>query len=246
MIQIESHIPLKQACLVACGVVTGWGSATYAAQVEPGDTVVVVGVGGVGVNAVQGTAMSGARYVVAVDPVQFRSDQAKSFGATHSVSDLHEAAALVDDLTYGRLADRAIVTMGVFEPQMLEDVFAFVRKAGRVVLTSVTPAHRNDVNLNLLSLTMNRKELVGCILGNANPRYDVPRLLGLYESGKLKLDELITRTYRLDEEIDQGVYSGSAGRSKHAGCHHFLIGSLEASCRICGAPMCVLVGPVRG
>jgi NDMA-dependent alcohol dehydrogenase len=203
LIKIESHIPLPQASLVACGVVTGWGSATYAAQVQSGDTVVIVGVGGVGINAVQGASMSGARYVVAVDPVAFKREQATIFGATHVASDLTEANHVVSDLTYGRLADRAIITVGLHDPQMMEAVFALVRKAGRVVLTSVTPAARNDVNLNLLSFAMNRKELIGCLFGNANPRYDVPRLLGLYESGKLKLDELVTRTYGLDE-INEG------------------------------------------
>ena len=212
LIKIESHIPLKQACLVACGVVTGWGSATYAAQVQAGDTVVVVGVGGVGINAVQGASMSGARFVVAIDPVAFKREQALLFGATHTVEDLAEARQLVDDLTYGRLADRAIITVGLNDPQMMESVFALVRKAGRVVITSVTPATRHDVNLNLLSLTMNRKELVGCLFGNANPRYDVPRLLGLYETGKLKLDELITQTYDLSD-INRGYQDMRDGKN---------------------------------
>jgi len=199
LIGIEPHIPLPQAALVSCGVVTGWGSAVYAADVRPGEVVVVVGAGGVGMNAVQGAALAGAKYVVVVDPVAFKREQAPVFGATHVAATLEEAAATVGDLTRGRWADKAIVTVGEGDPSALAAIMSLVRKAGRVVMTSVTAPAKSTVELSLFELAMFRKELVGCLFGNGNPRYDVPRLLGLYERGSLKLDELITRTYGLDE-----------------------------------------------
>ena len=102
-VKIDDWIPLDRAALVGCGVTTGWGSAVYAARVEAGDTVVVVGVGGVGMNAVQGAAMAGARHVVAVDPIGWKTELAVStFGATHAAASLPEAQALVGDLTWER------------------------------------------------------------------------------------------------------------------------------------------------
>ena len=112
-IKIEDDIPLDKAALVGCGVTTGWGSAVYAAEVQPGESVVVIGCGGVGMNAVQGAAMAGARHVVAVDPVEFKREQAQVFGATHSAPSIEEAAALVSDLTWGAMANKVIVTVGV-------------------------------------------------------------------------------------------------------------------------------------
>ena len=199
LIKVPSHLPLAQAALVSCGVVTGWGSAVYAADVVPGEVVVVVGAGGVGMNAVQGAHLAGAKYVIAVDPVEFKREQAPIFGATHTAASVAEAAALVGELTWGRMADKAIVTMGEGDPALMGAILGLVRKAGRVVMTSVTAMAKSEVSLSLFELAMFRKELVGCLFGNGNPRYDVPRLLGLYETGQLKLDELITRTYQLDE-----------------------------------------------
>ena len=97
---------------MGCGVTTGWGSATYAADVAPGETVVVIGTGGVGMNAVQGAHLAGARYVVAIDPVEFKREQAQQFGATHAVATVEEAQALLGELTWGRNAEKVIVTVG--------------------------------------------------------------------------------------------------------------------------------------
>ena len=101
-IKIEDDIPLDKAALVGCGVTTGWGSATYAADVQPGETVVIVGFGGVGINAVQGAAMAGARHVIVVDPVAFKREQAELFGATHTAANLEEATLLVMRADLGR------------------------------------------------------------------------------------------------------------------------------------------------
>lgn len=211
-IKIEPDIPLDKASLVGCGVTTGWGSATYAADVQPGETVVVVGAGGVGMNAVQGAAMAGARHVVAVDPVEFKREQAQLFGATHTASSLEEATEQVGVLTWGRLADKAIITVGEGNGEMIEGVMGLISKGGRTVMTSVSPMEMTDVKLNLFDLTLQQKQLVGSIFGSANPRYDIPRLLRLYQEGQLKLDELVTQTYPL-EDINQGYQDMRDGKN---------------------------------
>jgi len=202
-VKIDADIPLDKAALVGCGVTTGWGSATYAAGVRAGETVVVVGLGGIGVNAVQGAALAGAEHVIGVDPVEFKRQQAHTFGATHTVASMEEAAGLLAQLTFGRNADKAILTASVAEGHLIAPLMGLVKKAGRAVVTAVAPILQEDVKLNLFDLAMQRKELVGTIFGNANPRRDIPHLLHLYQAGKLKLDEIVTRTYDL-EDINQG------------------------------------------
>jgi NDMA-dependent alcohol dehydrogenase len=212
LVKIPEDIPLDKAALVACGVTTGWGTATYAADVQPGETVVVVGIGGVGMNAVQGAAMAGARYVIAVDPVEFKREQSQIFGATHSAASVEEAAALLGELTWGRNAEKVIVTTGEGKGEELGAIMGLVGKGGRCAYTSVANMNANDVQLNLFDLAMQQKQLVGSIFGTANPRYDIPRLLGLYQSGQLKLDELITNTYSLDQ-INEGYQDMRDGKN---------------------------------
>jgi NDMA-dependent alcohol dehydrogenase len=202
-VKIDPDIPLDKAALVGCGVTTGWGSATYAADVRPGETVVVVGCGGIGINAIQGAVLAGAENVVAVDPVEFKRQQALVFGATHTAASMEEAAGLVSQLTWGANADKAILTTSVAEGHLVAPLLGLVKKSGRAVVTAVAPITQEDVKLNLFDLAMMRKELVGTIFGNSNPRRDIPHLLHLYQAGKLKLDELVTRTYDL-EDINQG------------------------------------------
>ncbi|HET6950814.1 MAG TPA: NDMA-dependent alcohol dehydrogenase [Acidimicrobiales bacterium] len=211
-IKIENDIPLDRAALVGCGVTTGWGAATNAAAVRPGETVVVIGLGGVGMNAVQGASMAGARHVVGVDPVAWKREQAPIFGATHTAASIEEATALVADITWGANADKAILTTGVAEGSLIAPMLGLVAKGGRAVVTAVAPINQGTVELNLFELTLQRKELVGCIFGNANPRRDIPRLLRLYQEGLLKLDELVTNTYTLDE-VNQGYQAMRDGKN---------------------------------
>jgi S-(hydroxymethyl)glutathione dehydrogenase/alcohol dehydrogenase len=188
---------------VGCGVTTGWGSAVYAAEVQPGESVVVIGCGGVGMNAVQGAALAGARHVVAVDPLEFKREQAQIFGATHSAPSIEEANALVSDLTWGAMANKVIITVGVGAGELIQPALGLAGKGGRVVHTSIAPFAVDSVSMNLFELSMWEKQLVGTIFGSANPRRDIPRLLRLYQEGKLKLDELVTRTYPLTD-INEG------------------------------------------
>ena len=202
-VKIEPHIPLDRAALVGCGVTTGWGTAVNAADVRSGETVVVVGLGGIGMNAIQGARLAGADKIVAVDPLESKRERAGIFGATHTASSIEEATALVGELTRGAMADKAMLTVGVAYGDLIAPLMNLVRKAGRAVVTAVAPVAQTDVKLDLFMMAMMRKELVGCIFGNANPRRDIPRILDFYAQGKLKLDELVTNTYPL-EDINQG------------------------------------------
>jgi NDMA-dependent alcohol dehydrogenase len=211
-VKIEKHIPLDKAALVGCGVTTGWGSAVYAADVQAGETVAVIGIGGIGMSAVQGAAMAGARHVVAIDPVDWKREKALTLGATHTAASVVDAQALISEITYGAMADKAILAVGLATGDQIAPMMSLIKKAGRGVVTAVSNMMADDVKLNLFEMSMMRKELVGCIFGNANPRYDIPRLLNLYMEGKLKLDEMVTTEYTLDE-INQGYQDMRDGKN---------------------------------
>jgi NDMA-dependent alcohol dehydrogenase len=211
-IKIEEDIPLDRACLVGCGVTTGWGSAVYAAGVRPGDNVAVVGVGGIGINAIQGAKHAGAELIFAVDPVEFKREQAKKFGATHTAASIEEATALIAAETWGRLCNKVIVTMGVGRGDLLAPILGMTSKLGRVVITNITPWTETQVSMSMLDLTLMEKTVVGSLFGSANPRFDVPRLLELYKAGHLDLDGLVTRTYKL-EEVNQGYADMRDGKN---------------------------------
>jgi S-(hydroxymethyl)glutathione dehydrogenase/alcohol dehydrogenase len=211
-IKVDPSVPLDKACLLGCGVVTGWGSAVYAAEVKPGDDVAVVGIGGIGINAVQGAKMAGARQIFAVDPVQFKRDKALEFGATHTAASLEEAAEIIGEATHGRMATKVILTIGLGQGAMIGAALAVTSKRGRVVVTNVHPAAETQVSMSALDLTLMEKQVVGSLFGSANPRFDIPRLLDLYGRGELKLDELVTRTYDL-AEVNQGYDDMRNGRN---------------------------------
>jgi NDMA-dependent alcohol dehydrogenase len=202
-VKIESHIPLDKAALVGCGVTTGWGSAVNAADVRAGETVVVVGLGGIGMNAVQGARLAGADKIVAVDPLGNKRSAAAIFGATHTAASMEDALFLVAEITKGAMADKSILTVSVAHGDLIAPLLNLTKKAGRAVVTAVAPIAQTDVKLDLFMFAMMRKELVGCIFGNANPRRDIPRILDLYMNGRVLLDELVTNTYAL-EDINQG------------------------------------------
>jgi S-(hydroxymethyl)glutathione dehydrogenase/alcohol dehydrogenase len=211
-VKIDHDIPLEKAALVGCGVTTGWGSSVYAADVQPGETVVVYGVGGIGTAAVQGAVLAGAERVVVVEPVEWKREKILEFGATHTAASQEEAFFLVQQLTNGAMADKAILCVGTAGGEHVAQMMQIIKKCGRAVVTSVAPMLGEDVKLNLFEFAMQRKELVGCIFGNANPQVDIPKLLSLYKAGKLKLDEMITTEYTLDE-INQGYQDMRDGKN---------------------------------
>ncbi len=199
LIKVDDDLPMECVALVSCGVATGWGSATNRAAVTPGDTVIVVGIGGIGINAVQGAKMAGAKHVIAIDPVEFKREKAMEFGATHTFSSMEEAVAPVTELTWGQMADKVIMTPGVMYGDLMELGLGLTGKGGTCVVTAVAPMMQNQAAVNLFQLAMWNKEIKGTIFGSLNPRADIPRLLGMYRDGTLMLDELITQRYTLDD-----------------------------------------------
>jgi NDMA-dependent alcohol dehydrogenase len=199
VIKIDNDLPLSRACLLGCGVTTGWGSAVNTADVRPGDTTVVIGFGGIGSGAVQGARLAGAEQIVVVDIQETKRDQALRFGGTHFVTSFEGAKPLVAELTKGVMADSVILTPGVLEGAMISDALDMVRKGGAVVVTALASMDDVTPSLPLTLFTVFQKRLLGSLFGEANPRADIPRLLNLYRNGQLLLDETVTAEYQLNE-----------------------------------------------
>jgi alcohol dehydrogenase (nicotinoprotein) len=212
VIKVDDDLPLEKAVLVGCGVPTGWGSAVNTAAVRPGDTVAVFGVGGIGINAVQGARYAGAKNVVAIDPLENKREKAMELGATHAFATAEEAQEAITQMTRGQGADSAILTVGLMSADVVAAGFTAVGKGGVVVLTGLNKLMEPTIQLPGTILTLFRKSIKGSLFGDCNPTTDIPKLLGLYQSGDLKLDEIITRTYTLDE-VNEGYDDLLAGKN---------------------------------
>jgi NDMA-dependent alcohol dehydrogenase len=212
VIKVDDDLPLEKAVLVGCGVPTGWGSAVNTAAVRPGDTVAVYGVGGIGINAVQGARYAGAKNVVAIDPLENKREKAMELGATHAFATAEEAQEAITQMTRGQGADSAILTVGLMSADVVAAGFTAVGKGGVVVLTGLNKLMEPTIQLPGTILTLFRKSIKGSLFGDCNPTTDIPKLLGLYQSGDLKLDEIITRTYTLDE-VNEGYDDLLAGKN---------------------------------
>jgi S-(hydroxymethyl)glutathione dehydrogenase/alcohol dehydrogenase len=210
--KIDKDIPFKVAALLSCGVPTGWGSAEYGGQVRPGHTVIVMGTGGVGMNAVQAAHACGAAHVIAVDPVAGKREAALGFGATHGFADIDAAADFARSVTNGQGAHSAIVAVGVTTGAHVAQAVNAIAKMGTVVVTGIGDIKDEGLPINLWLLSMMQKRIQGVIFGMGNPPYEITRLAALYKAGRLKLDELVTTTYRLDE-VNQAYADMHAGRN---------------------------------
>ncbi|MBU3751591.1 MAG: zinc-binding dehydrogenase, partial [Mycobacterium sp.] len=212
VVKIDPSIPFEVACLVGCGVTTGWGSATHTAGIKPGEDVAIIGVGGVGMAALQGAVASGARNVFVVDPVEWKRDQALKFGATHVYEDINAALMGIAEATAGLMAKKVIVTVGELDGADVENYMMITSKAGTCVMTAIGSMTDTNVTLNLAMLTLMQKNLQGTIFGGGNPYFDIPQLLSMYKAGKLNLDDMITRQYKL-EQINDGYTDMLEGRN---------------------------------
>ncbi|QHG81813.1 NDMA-dependent alcohol dehydrogenase [Rhodococcus rhodochrous] len=212
VIKIEKDIPLEKAALLGCGVATGWSSATEIGGTKLGDTVVVIGVGGVGINSVQGAAHAGARFVVAIDPVEFKRQKAKEFGATHVFASIEEAAPVIGEITWGQMANVTVITVGEITGDIIGPALGLTAKGGQVVVVGMGHATDSQVTMSLFELTLLQKRLQGAIFGGTGPRSQIPKLLELYRNGQLDLDNLVTKTYKL-EDINEGYADMHAGKN---------------------------------
>ena len=198
-IKIPDEVPLEKACLVGCGVMTGVGAAINTAKVEPGSSVVVIGCGGVGLNVIQGSVLAGASTIIAVDLIDSKLEYATQFGATHTINpNGQELVKTVRKLTDGRGADYAFEVIGL--SQTVEQAYACTRQAGTTIVVGVG-GRQDNVSIPMASF-MTEKTIKGSGYGSSRPRVDIPRLISLYMDKKLKLDELVTQTYALDEVND--------------------------------------------
>jgi S-(hydroxymethyl)glutathione dehydrogenase/alcohol dehydrogenase len=212
VVKINDDIPLDKACLAGCAVGTGWGSAVNSAQVRPGDTVIVMGIGGIGANALQGAVHAGASQIIAVDPVAHKRTKAIELGATHAFASMEEAAELGREFTHGQGADSVIITVGILTSEHVGQGVSAIRKAGTCVLTSVAPMTAVGAQIPLFDFVLSEKRLVGSLFGETNPTRDIPRQLRLYQEGRLNLDAMVTGTYKLDD-VAQGY------RDMHSGAN---------------------------
>ncbi len=197
VVKIDRDIPLDRAALVSCGVMTGVGAVVNTARVEAGSVTVVFGCGGVGLNAIQGCALAGAAMIVAVDMSDAKLELARRFGATHVLNAKTEENIVkaLRKITGGG-ADYAFECVGYGE--IAAQAYGCLRKGGTAVVVGVA-SQKDTTTLRTASLTFEEKTLTGSYFGSARPREDFPRLLALYRAKRLKLDELITRTYRIEE-----------------------------------------------
>jgi S-(hydroxymethyl)glutathione dehydrogenase/alcohol dehydrogenase len=212
VVKIDPSIPFEVACLVGCGVTTGYGSATRTADIRPGQDVAIVGVGGVGMSALQGAVNAGARYIFVIEPVEWKRDQALKFGATHVYPDIETAMAGIAEVTMGLMAHKVILTVGELHGTDIDNYMNITAKGGTCVATAIGSLLDTQVTLNLAMLTLMQKNLQGTIFGGGNPHYDIPQLLSMYKAGKLNLDDMVTRQYKL-EQINEGYQDMLEGRN---------------------------------
>ena len=211
VVTIDPSIPFDVASLLGCTVLTGYGAATRSAGVRPGEDVAVVGLGGVGMSAVQGAVRAGARHVFVIEPAEWKRDMASNLGATQGYADVQSAMVGIAAVTNGMMAQKVVVAVGHVDGRDVDSWLIVTAKGGICVLAALGDVAATDVSINLAINILMQKRLQGCLRGGGNPHHDIPMLASLYLAGKLDLDRLITREYRLDQ-IGDGFRDMLAGK----------------------------------
>ena len=204
----SSQIPMDKAAMIGCCVPTGVGAAIFSANVQPGSTVAVVGCGGVGLNVIMGARLVNASKIIAVDIREAQLEFAMKFGATHSVNAAdRDPVAQVKELTGGRGADYTFEVFG--SPETIKTAYDMCGKSGTVTVVGIAPVG-TEASINAVDIVRNEKTLRGTYYGSARSQTDMPKMVDLYLSGKLNLDDLVVRNYSLDQineaygDMDQG------------------------------------------
>lgn len=200
---------------ISCAGVTGWGSVQNTARVTAGETVVVVGVGGVGANAVAAGRHLGAGLLVGVDPMPVRRDLAQRLGADVVAASLDAAREVVHATTHGRMADVVVMCLGVGDGRLLGDALAVVGKRGRVVVVNVHPDSEATVSMSLRDLQIYEKQVLGCMSGSWHGRRGARFLMELATQGRYDTSLIVDRTYPLDQ-LEQGFADQAAGTTVRA------------------------------
>jgi S-(hydroxymethyl)glutathione dehydrogenase/alcohol dehydrogenase len=211
LIPIAADVPFESLAAVGCAVITGVGAVTNAARVPAGATVAVIGAGGVGLNVVQGAHLAGSARVIAIDRQAAPLALARTLGATDAVTPGGRISDAVKELTGGRGADFVFDTVGT--PDTMADAIASARKGGTVVLTGLSRLDAKGT-VKMYGFVMHEKRLIGSVYGSGDPLQDVPRLVELHRSGRLKLGELAARVYPLEgvNEALDALAKGTGGR----------------------------------
>ena len=210
VIRVDSDTPLDKAALISCAVTTGVGAVIHTARVEPGSTLAVIGAGGVGLNVIQGAVLVGAEKILAIDQKAIKLDFAHQFGATHTIdASQQDAVDSVLELTAGEGVHYAFEAIG--NPHTMQQAFRMLRPGGTAVVIGIAPPEAM-VSLPAALFPYGERRLVGSFYGSSRMRADMPRLLRLYRTGQLKLDELITNTYSLDQ-VNEAFADMEAGQS---------------------------------
>ena len=197
LVRIDHDYSLETAALVGCGVTTGVGAVLNTAEVEAGSSVAVVGTGGVGLNVIQGAVLADAERIIAVDITDKKLSFAKEFGATDVVNGTEDnPVKVVRELTDGRGVDYAFEVIG--NPDTILQAYRMVRAAGTAVIVGMAH-HENVFSIPAQHFVASERRIIGSFYGSCHPRIDMPKILNLYTEGKLKLDELITKQYQLDQ-----------------------------------------------
>ncbi len=204
VVPVPEQLPLESVSLLACGVITGLGAVVNTAQVPSGCSLVAIGTGGVGLNSIQGAALSGAHPIIAIDVSDNKLEAAKAFGATHAINSKQEdAQAIVRSLTEGRGADYVFVTVG--STKVVEQGMSLLRRGGTLVIVGMPPVGAK-AEIEVLDIADNSQHILGSKMGSTRLRVDVPKLVEFYQQDRLKLDELITNRYPL-EDINEAIAS---------------------------------------
>ena len=208
LVKIPKDMPMDRAALLGCGVISGFGAVVNGAKVKPFSSVVVMGTGGVGLNAIQGAAFVGAHPIIAADVLDSKLETAQSFGATHTINVKKESDPImaVKKMTYGRGADYIFITVAGIQPK--RQGFLMLAPNGMEIMIG-HGMHEMLSDRDAVEFIGGRM-ITGCAMGASRIRVDIPRLIELYQAGRLKLDELITRKYRL-EQINEAIEDAEKG-----------------------------------
>ncbi len=213
-VKIDKDFPMADAALIGCGVLTGFGAAVNTASIRKGDSVVVIGCGGVGLNTIQGAKYAGAERIIAVDMVEGKLNTAKIFGATDTINASDgDAVGKVFELTSGRGADVAFEVIGL--GATIEQAFQMTRRGGQAIIVGVPSFDVTMTLMPAMDLLVQEKQIRGCWYGGSNVHTDVPKLARLYQEGTLLLDELISARITLNDVNDAlaNMSSGEIARS---------------------------------
>ena len=203
VLKVPDYLPLDRLCLLGCGFTTGFGAATNAVHIRPGDTVMIVGCGGLGLSAVQGAALSGAGKIIAVDVHEEKLSMAKQFGATHTVTNRHnweEVVKEVQEITWGVGVDYSMEFVGFDQTdETIKICYEGLRKGGTMLMVGVASASKKTLPIGPRDFSLYRKRIQGVLFGDAQFRTDIPRYIEMYQAGQIKLDEMVTKEFRLDD-----------------------------------------------